>query len=351
MRTISIDTEKPYQVCIGSGLMRELGSLVKQVHKPCRAAVVTDSTVGPLYGAGAERALEKAGFAPCRFTFPAGERSKRLGTFEEAVRFFAVHELTRSDLVVALGGGVAGDLAGFAAACWQRGVPFVQVPTSMLCAFDASVGGKTAVDLEEGKNLVGAFHQPILVVCDTDTFATLDAVRVADGAAESIKHGLIADAALFESMRTGKWLSDLEAAVEANVRVKRSFVVGDELDRGMRQLLNFGHTIGHAVEALSGYALSHGQAVAIGMVAEMRAARRMGFGAVHESIAQEACLAAGLPVACSFSAEQVYQAALGDKKRAGDRMTVGALKKTGEGFLQKLDMEAFRRFCALGVEA
>ena len=331
--------------------MDRAGELVLSVHAPCRAAVVTDSNVAPLYADRLEASLRQAGFAPCRFTFPAGEASKRLSTFEDAVRFFALQGITRSDLIVTLGGGVAGDLGGFAAACWQRGVPFVQAPTSLLCAVDASVGGKTAVDLPEGKNLVGAFHQPCLVVCDPAAFWTLDALRMADGAAESVKHGLIADAELFSDMKSGAWRRDLSRTVERNVLVKRSYVVGDERDRGQRQLLNFGHTIGHAVEALSGFGLSHGQAVAIGMAAETRAARRMGFGFVHEDEVISALDAAGLPHQCPFSADQVEAVALGDKKRAGDTITVGALRAIGAGFLEKLDLASFHRFVALGVEA
>ena len=351
MITVPIQTASPYSVLIGQGLLDTLGQLLLQVHGPCRTAVVTDSRVGALYGDRAERALEKAGFSPCRFTFPAGEASKRLSTFEAAVRFFAAHGITRTDLVVTLGGGVAGDLGGFAAACWQRGVPFVQVPTSVLCAVDASVGGKTAVDLEEGKNLVGAFHQPVMVVCDTAAFETLDDACIADGAAESVKHGLIADEALLARMRSGAWLRDMDRTVEQNVLVKRGFVVGDERDRGRRQLLNFGHTIGHAVETLSRYSLSHGQAVAIGMAAETRAARRMGFGGVDADEVIDVLKACGLPAVCPYPAEQVYRAALGDKKRAGDRVTVGALRRAGEGFLQTLDLADFSRFVTAGVEA
>ncbi len=351
MITVPIGTKSPYPVLIGEGILDSAGRLLADVHAPCRAAVVTDSNVAPLYAPRLEASLRQSGFTPCRFTFPAGEASKQLSTFSDAVRFLAGNGVTRADLVITLGGGVAGDLGGFAAACWQRGISFAQVPTSLLCAVDASVGGKTAVDLPEGKNLVGAFHQPCAVICDPGTFQTLDSLRMADGAAESVKHGLIADAGLFSDMKSGAWRQDLSRTVERNVLVKRAFVVGDEHDRGQRQLLNFGHTIGHAVEALSDYQLSHGQAVAIGMAAETRAARRMGFGSVHEDEVIEALDAAGLPHVCPFSSAEVEAVALGDKKRAGDTITVGALRAVGEGFLEKLDLASFRRFVALGVDA
>ena len=351
MITVRIGTERPYDVLIGPGLLPAGGEWIRRVHAPCRAAVISDSRVFPLYGDSLAKGLENAGFGVCPFVFPAGEESKNLTVFGQAEAFMAQSGLTRSDLVLTLGGGVAGDLGGFAAACYQRGIPFVQIPTSLLCAFDASVGGKTAVDLPEGKNMVGAFHQPDLVLCDTGCFATLDALRWADGAAESIKHGLIADPALFERMQTPLWKRDIDRTVEMNVLVKRSFVLGDEKDRGIRQLLNFGHTLGHAVESLSRYRLSHGQAVAVGMAAEARAARKMGFGAVHEREIIRALDFCGLPSQSPFGPEEILRVALGDKKRAGNAITVGALAGVGQGFLKKLDLEEFAEFVRLGVEA
>ncbi len=351
MRTVDIPVQTPYQVRIGKGILARGGELLHLVHAPCAAAVISDSNVFPLYGPTLLEGLEKAGFRAFPFVFPAGEESKNLEVFGRAEAFMIRSGLTRADLAVTLGGGVAGDLGGFAAACFQRGIPFVQFPTSLLCAVDASVGGKTAVDLPEGKNMVGAFHQPSLVVCDTGCFATLDSLRFADGAAESIKHGLIADPKLFDRMLSPAWREDLEETVEMNVLVKRSFVLGDEKDRGMRQLLNFGHTLGHAVESLSDYRLSHGQAVAIGMAAEARAARKMGFGKVHEKEILAALRACGLPSQSPFGAEEILEKALRDKKRAGNTLTVGALADIGQGFLKKLTLEEFDAFVRLGVEA
>ena len=350
MRTVAVPAGKAYEVRIGRGLIPRAGREIARVHAPCRVCVVTDSRVAALYADSLEGALREAGFESRLFVFPEGEASKTLRTFGEAEAFLFASGLTRSDMVVTLGGGVAGDLGGFAAACYQRGIPFVQVPTSLLCAVDASVGGKTAVDLPGGKNMVGAFHQPVLVLCDTAAFSTLDEKRWADGAAESVKHGLIADAGLFGRMSSPLWREDIDGTVEMNLEVKKSFVCGDERDMGKRQLLNFGHTIGHAVESLSGFALSHGQAVAIGMAAEIRAARRMGPSPVDEKDVIPVLASCGLPTECPYEWADVARAAMGDKKRAGNAIALGVLTRVGEARLEKTDLEAFREFVRLGVE-
>ena len=185
MTTVRIDTEKPYDVMIGSDLLERCGELISAVHFPCSAALVSDGTVAPLYAEKARQSLEKAGFSAAEFVFPAGEEQKNLATFGELLSFMAASALTRADIAVALGGGVAGDLTGFAAACYERGIPFIQIPTTLLAMVDASVGGKTAVDLPEGKNLAGAFHQPAAVVGDPDVLRTLPPREFAQGMAEA----------------------------------------------------------------------------------------------------------------------------------------------------------------------
>ena len=350
MKTLTVPTASPYHVLIGRGLIARAGQEIARVHAPCRACVVSDSRVAALYSGALERALEEAGFESFLFTFPEGESSKTVRTFAEAEAFLFASGLTRSDLVVTLGGGVAGDLGGFAAACYRRGIPFVQVPTSLLCAVDASVGGKTAVDLPGGKNMVGAFHQPSLVICDTAAFDTLDEKRWADGASESVKHGLIGSLPLFRRMCTSLWREDIDATVEMNLEVKRGFVFMDETDRGKRQTLNFGHTIGHAVESLSGFSLSHGQAVAIGMAAEIRAARRMGMSCVDENEVIPVLRSLNLPTECTYGRREVTEAALGDKKRAGNSITFAVLDSIGKARLEETDLETFAEFVRLGVE-
>ena len=350
MKELLIDTQAPYRVLIGAGLLGQLGGLLTDLApKPRTVLVVTDTNVGPLY---AERALAAlGGFRTAVHTVPAGEAYKTPETLMGILHAMAREGLTRSDLVLTLGGGVVGDMAGFAAAVYQRGMRFVQCPTTLLSAVDASVGGKTAVDLPEGKNMIGAFHQPSLVVFDPDTLKTLPEERISDGAAEMVKHAVIADSALFERLRTPGWRVDIASLVARNVEIKRSFVVGDERDRRQRQLLNFGHTIGHAVEAWSGFTLSHGQAVAIGMVMETRAARRLGLTDQDEAPIAEALAANGLPTMTDALAGEILRFALHDKKRQGAGVTVAVPVRIGEARLQELDVPAFERYIAAGGAA
>ena len=251
MRSVTVKTSATYEVLIGSGLLQKAGEAVKKVISPCKAAIVTDSTVVHLYEETVRQSLTEAGFSVCTFVFPAGEASKNIHTLSHLLEFLAKEEMTRTDLIVALGGGVTGDLAGFGAAVYLRGIPFVQIPTTFLAAIDSSVGGKTAVDLEAGKNLAGAFYQPKRVLCDTDVLQTLPEVVFADGIAEALKYGVLGDAALFEKIAGGDFRQDLEEIIETCVSMKRDVVEEDEFDTGKRQLLNLGHTFGHAIEQKS----------------------------------------------------------------------------------------------------
>ena len=345
MHTVTVSASRPYAVHIGGGLLDRAGELLAGATKSRRCAVVTDSAVGPLYGDRVLAALERAGFAPLLFTFPAGERSKNLSTYGQILDFFAKNRLTRSDLAVALGGGVTGDMAGFAAATYQRGVDYVQIPTTFLAASDSSVGGKTAVDLEAGKNLVGAFHQPKLVLCDTETFRTLTPETFSDGVAETVKHGLIADRDFFNSLMAGRMDTDINGVVRRNVEIKASVVGEDEFERGKRKLLNFGHTLGHAIEKLSGFTITHGHAVAIGMVLACRAAERLGYSPAGTlATVLDACRRFRLPTECPYSAQALYDAATGDKKRDGGSIDVVVLEETGRAKTVRLDMGGLRAF-------
>ena len=344
MHTIPIRTGRPYDV------LAQLGARTAAVcPRAQRAALVADDTVDALYGGRAAAALEAAGLAVSRFSFPHGEGSKTLATYGRLLSFLAQEELTRTDCVVALGGGVTGDLAGFAAATYLRGVDLVQAPTTLLAAVDASVGGKTAVDLPEGKNLAGAFHQPALVVCDTDAFSTLPEEALACGMAEQIKHGVIADEALFQTLSAGR-PDDMAAAVARSVAIKGAIVAGDEHDNGARQLLNLGHTAGHAVELLSGLAVPHGQAVAIGMALVARASAAYGWCApdVPERI-EAALVQNGLPVRCPFGAEALARAVLHDKKRRGGTVTLVIPEAVGRCALRPVPVESLAPFLAAGL--
>lgn len=345
MRTVHIDTSSAYDVLIGGGLLPRAGELMRDVIAPCRAVIVVDSTVDALYGDVVERSLRSAGFDPLRCVFPAGEQSKHLGTLGGILEFLAENHLTRADVVVALGGGVTGDIAGFAAAVYVRGIRFVQIPTTLLAAVDSSVGGKTAVDLKAGKNLAGAFHQPSLVITDVDVIRSLPAQLLSDGAAEIIKHGVLADPELFDWMCHSDWMERLEEIIARNVSIKRDVVNADEFESGIRQQLNLGHTFGHAIEKCSGFTVTHGQGVAIGMVIAAGAAN---LPEVCRSIiaANRSC---GLPVVSPYPPQQLTEAALSDKKRRGDRITLVLPERIGKCRLEKIDVSTLEDVFQRGI--
>ena len=234
----------------------------------------------------------------------------------------AAEHFSRSDLIVALGGGVVGDMAGFAASIFLRGIAYVQIPTTLLAAVDSSVGGKTAVDLSRGKNLCGAFHQPRLVLCDTDTLKTLKPINIEDGLAEMLKYGVICDADLFAKVKNYQ-NEDMEALIARCVEIKRDVVSGDEFDRGMRQLLNLGHTVGHAVEAASNFTLTHGHGVATGLAIIARAAEKKGMAkAGMAKEIEDALLACNLPTVTDFDPALLAELTLSDKKTDGDNINL-----------------------------
>lgn len=318
MRTVTVNASKSYDILIGSGLLPTIGNEAKKLGKAKNICVVSESTVYPLHGAVVESSLKDAGFHVVSFVFPAGEVSKNGNTYLELLNFLAESKLTRSDIIVALGGGVVGDLAGFAAATFLRGIRFIQVPTTLLAAVDSSVGGKTAIDLPAGKNLAGAFCQPSLVLCDTDTLNTLPVDIFRDGCAEVIKYGVIYDKAFFNYLAESGLNFDREAVIERCVQLKRDVVMEDEFDTGMRMKLNLGHTIGHGVEAKSNFGLSHGKSVAIGLAIVCRAAAKKGILGVDESASiQDTLNAYGLPIRTDYEAESLYHYMLSDKKRSG----------------------------------
>ena len=323
MTTIEVAASKTYCVQIGAGLLSELGARIAALGGVRKVCIVSDSNIWPLYGAAADASLHMAGLETCTFVFPAGEASKNGETFLELLNFLAENRLSRNDVLVALGGGVVGDLTGFAAACYLRGIRFIQVPTTLLAAVDSSVGGKTAIDLGTGKNLAGAFWQPSLVLCDVNALATLPAEIFRDGCAEVIKTAILFDEPLFmELVRDGLGF-DWERVIARCVSHKRDIVAADEFDRGQRNLLNLGHTFGHAVEALSNFTLSHGKAVAIGTAMAARAAAARGICDQGTATRIMWLLERfGLPIFTEFSAPELAAAALSDKKRSGDTVNL-----------------------------
>lgn len=330
MRTIPVKTNPPYTVTIGPGLLRDCGARLRERIPPCHMAVVTDSIVGPLYLETVTESLSAAGYAVSTFEFPAGEESKNVSTLSDILEFLARERLTRSDCLIALGGGVVGDMAGFAAAVYLRGIRYVQMPTTMLSAVDSSVGGKTAIDLKAGKNLAGAFLQPAAVLCDTDCLETLPPEVFADGTAEAVKTGVLCDEGLFALFEDGTLKADPAEVIARCVEYKAGVVERDEKEQGERKLLNLGHTVGHAIEKCSGYAIPHGHAVAAGLAVMARAAERLRWtnGPIAERVGR--CLEAqGLPVSTEFSPEALAEAALADKKRSGGSITLVVPKRIG----------------------
>ena len=349
MTRICVPVSRSYDVCIGSGILPRLGEELGKLHKACTVAVIADTTVMPLYGEAVCQSLRDGGFTPLAYTIPSGESAKNLTTYTQVLTFLAENRLSRGDLLLALGGGVVGDLVGFAAATYLRGIDYVQVPTTLLSAVDSSVGGKTAVDLSVGKNLVGAFHQPILVWCDTDTLTTLPPVTFRDGCAEVIKYGLLMDSGFFSYLRDNRECLDLTAVIARCVEMKRDIVCEDEFDRGLRQLLNLGHTFGHAIEALSDYAIPHGHCVATGMAMICRAAAAMGVLRETDAAAAEALLGDyGLPTLVPYSLEALSDAVLSDKKIVSGTVSLVVPHAIGRCELHRLPAEELSRWLAAG---
>ena len=351
-KEIRVNTVPAYTAAIGPGLLQDCGRRLRETVPPCHMAVVTDSIVGPLYLETVTESLKAAGYAVSTYEFPAGEESKNVSTLSDILEFLAKERLTRSGCLAALGGGVAGDMAGFAAAVYLRGIRYVQMPTTLLSAVDSSVGGKTAIDLKAGKNLAGAFLQPAAVLCDTDCLKTLPPEVFADGAAEAVKTGVLCDEGLFALFEDGTLKADPAEVIARCVEYKAGVVERDEKEQGERKLLNLGHTVGHAIEKCSGYAVPHGHAVAAGLAVMARAAERLRWtnGPIAERVGR--CLEAqGLPVSTEFSPEALAEAALADKKRAGASITIVVPKEIGTCELLKIPVSELLFVIGTGWEA
>ena len=337
-----------YDVVVGRGLLAEAGARIAPLARG-RTVIISDETVAAIHGPALQALLAAAGVTSEIVAVPAGEASKSFAELERLMDRLLAAGLDRRDVVVALGGGVVGDLAGLAAALYMRGIDFVQVPTTLLAQVDSSVGGKTAIDTPRGKNLVGAFHQPRLVLADIDVLGTLPPVQLRSGWGEVLKHGLICDAAYFD------WLAGegsagvagdpaaLERAVIRSIEIKSGIVGEDEKEAGRRALLNLGHTFGHAIEAELGFeeaALAHGEAVALGCCMAFRFSVRQGLCAAADAERVEAVIAAaGLPTrlaqAGAFSAEALLARMAGDKKAEAGGLTLILARRIGDAFTQK----------------
>ncbi|MBQ6930500.1 MAG: 3-dehydroquinate synthase [Clostridia bacterium] len=348
-KKIDVKAGKPYSVKIGKGLLDKAGEEAKALGLDGKALIISDDNVAALCIEKASAALEKSGFEVFSFVIPHGESSKSAENLLAILEFAAENAFSRTDTFFALGGGVVGDLCGFAAAVYMRGTNFVQLPTTLLAAVDSSVGGKTAIDLEAGKNLAGAFYQPKLVLCDTATFDTLPDEEFSNGMAEVIKYGMFCDGGFLDILTESN--TDIEEIVARCVAIKARVVEADEFDKGERMFLNFGHTVAHAVENLSGYTTPHGSAVAIGMAAITKAAIALGkCESKTFDILVELLKKYRLPFECPYGIDEVYNVTLKDKKNAHGKITLVIPTGKGESVLQKCDYDELKEIITLGLK-
>lgn len=344
MQKITVNASRKYDVIIGKGLLENVADYVKTVRKDCKACIITDKNVNGLYSSTIENSLTNGGISYVKFVIDGGEESKSGMVYLQACEFLAQNAFTRSDVIIALGGGIVGDLAGFISATYLRGVNFLQVPTTLLACVDSSVGGKTAINLKSGKNLVGAFYQPTLVLCDINCLKTLSCEEYACGMAEVIKYAMIFDDGLL-AMLEGGMDSNEEKIIAKCVDLKRKVVESDERDNGERQLLNFGHTLGHAIEKESDFKYVHGQAVAMGM--SIITEKAIEKGLCDKNVAEvlnSLLVNYNLKKTCDIPIEKLVNTSMIDKKRKGDTITVVLPKSVGKCSLVKMKTSEWEKF-------
>ena len=329
------------EIHIENGLLSRAAAVIGETFSPSRIHIVSDSTVAPLY----LQKLEQQFTLPVTHTvIPAGEEHKRLSTVEGIYHDLLANGMTRKDLIVALGGGVVGDITGFAAATFLRGVSLCQIPTTLLAQVDSSVGGKTGVDMPEGKNLVGAFYQPRLVLIDPAVLATLPDQTFADGMAEVVKYGYISNRDILDMVSAPDYKQNIESIICECVKIKRDVVTIDEHDTGLRMILNFGHTIGHAAEKLGNYVdLTHGQAVAVGMVAAIRLSAFLGNEDLTGRLI-EILKHIGLPTELKYDREDIYRSLLSDKKKFGATVNFILVREPGRAEITPIDAEKLHEY-------
>lgn len=348
MKSVKVNASSSYDIFIDENILDGSGGIIKKIHSPCKILIVTDSNVRRLYYETVSKSLIREGFSVYEYVIDAGEHSKSFSVAGKILNFLSENNFTRSDIAAALGGGVVGDITGFCSAVYLRGIKFIQIPTTFLAAIDSSVGGKTGVNLEAGKNLAGAFHQPSAVITDCSVFSSLSEEIFAQGVAEAVKYGVIKDEKLFLDLKTGA--PDWKDIVFRCVSIKRDVVERDEFDNGERQLLNFGHTIGHAVEKRSNYGITHGEAVAMGMVAAAKIAYSEGISVKDYSEEIAVVLKMyGLPVSIPFGAEELAETALSDKKRSGDFINLILPVKIGECVIKRYSAADLKKLIEAGL--
>ena len=344
MKKIRVQTSASYDIYIERGLIKNCGDIIANTVKTRKIAVISDNIVDKLYYDIIETSLKKSGFTVSKFVFPAGEASKSTETLNRIYDFLCENNITRSDCIIALGGGVVGDITGFAAATFLRGLDYIQIPTTLLAQIVSSVGGKTAIDLPCGKNLVGAFKQPKCVICDSDVLSTLSDEIMSDGMAEAIKYGMIRDPELFDLIASHK-LENVNEIIDdivyKSISIKRDVVENDEFDTGERMILNFGHTLGHAIESYYNYqTFTHGSAVAIGMcmITEKGCEKNI----LDKLIS---CVNAyKLPHCCNAPVNELIKLCSNDKKRESDNINFILCQKIGQASIHKVSVSEFKKF-------
>ena len=333
-KTIRVKTHTEYDVLIGKNLIKNAGKLIKQVISPCKIAVITDDVVDRIYSETLVESLEKQKYQVVKFVFHSGEASKNMETYTDILNFLALNQLTRTDAIVALGGGVVGDMAGFCAATYLRGIKYVQVATTLLAQIDSSVGGKTGIDLKEGKNLVGSFYQPSMVICDVNVLSSLPERVFRQGMGEVCKYAIL-DKEIFEQVENN--LADIEKLVYLCVDYKRRIVEEDEFESGNRKLLNLGHTVAHGIEVFSNYKIAHGDAVSMGVKVVINSAYRLKY---IDNETRERML--NVISKCSdcvlfkYTVQEVLQAVVYDKKRSGDLISIVMVHGIGDCRVEKI---------------
>ncbi len=349
MIKITVQASKTYDCIIEKGALGRVGEYAKETGLFGKACIISDSNVAFHYNERVRASLENAGFNVCEYIFPAGEVSKNASTYIDILEFLAKNHFTRNDTLFALGGGVTGDLTGFAAATYMRGINFVQLPTSLLAAVDSSVGGKTAIDLCGGKNLAGAFYQPKIVIFDTDALTTLPEEYITDGMGEIIKYVMIRDSSLAGLIPD--FQGNLEKIVARCIEIKRDVVCEDEFEGGVRRILNFGHTAGHAIEKMADFKLSHGKCVAIGMAVITKAWEKRGLceKGTYEKLANMLD-AANLPASCGFTADELLEISKNDKKAQGDGVNIVVPVTVGKCEVVKVSMNELLKIYKEGME-
>ena len=337
---ISVNTYNPYNIVVERGILDKVGDIVASEYKnTTKIMIISDSNVFPLYGEKVTTLLAAKGFAVRKFVIPAGEDSKNMRTAMDIYKSLAEAGFTRTDLIITLGGGVVGDIGGFVAATFQRGMDYIQIPTTLLAQIDASVGGKTGIDLPFGKNLVGSIYQPKAVITDPQVLRTLPKYWFVDGMAEVVKYGCVCDGELFADLETGKAIRELDATICRCIELKKKYVEEDAQDKGERMLLNFGHTFGHALEKLHNFSgISHGRAVAVGMY--MAAVISEGLSLAEKGLSERIgnlLEALELPISDEYPIEKIIDATVLDKKSIGKSLNMILLKDIGTAVTHATD--------------